>query len=92
MANAITRINVSSISDLIKKSHVELKGRKPEDVFERLKPMLDKGESALRNGQEEVAYIYFKRWQTSVEFIKNNEKKERKFYSLLTSEEEVIIS
>ena len=88
MANR-TQVRFSSMADIIKKSHVDLKGKQPKDLYERLHQMRSNGESALKDHKYEIAYIYFKRWQNTVDFIKNTEKNGKKHFSLLTSETEV---
>ncbi|XP_033210008.1 ubiquitin carboxyl-terminal hydrolase 8-like isoform X3 [Belonocnema kinseyi] len=85
----VNQIRVSSMAELIKKSHVDLRGKKPKDVFDRLVLLRSNGDAALKEHQDEKAYIYFKRWQSSVDFIKNSEKNGKQFLSLLIAENQI---
>lgn len=84
--------NIHSIQELNKTSYVNLTGKNPKNVFDRLSSLRNQGKEALKNKQEEKAYIFFRRWQSCVDYIKNQEKIGKKTYSLLVSEKDVIIS
>ncbi|XP_051157632.1 ubiquitin carboxyl-terminal hydrolase 8 [Leptopilina boulardi] len=88
MANSRNENRIKSIQELNKTAQVNLVGRDPKNVFERLNSIRDQGKSALKQHKEEEAYIFFRRWQNCVEYIKNREKQKTKTFSFLVCEKD----
>lgn len=58
------------MDDLLKKAKIDFTNKRPKDVAERLKRMHDTAELSRKNGDVKHAFILFKRWMSSVEWIR----------------------
>lgn len=66
----LRKINCESINDLAEKAKVNYNGKEPHNIYSRLPAMRQKSEAARKQGDDETAYIFLKRWLNSVEWIK----------------------
>lgn len=72
MSDAVNlhKINYESINDLAEKAKINYNGKEPHNIYSRLPAMRQKSETARKQGDDETAYIFLKRWLNSVEWIK----------------------
>lgn len=66
----LRKINCESINDLAEKAKINYNGKEPHNIYSRLPAMRQKSEAARKQGDDETAYIFLKRWLNSVEWIK----------------------
>ncbi|KAM0731384.1 Ubiquitin carboxyl-terminal hydrolase 8 [Formica fusca] len=62
---------INCINDLVRKAKINFSGMKPHSIYSRLPAMRQRSEAARKEGDDETAYIFLKRWLDSVEWIKN---------------------
>ncbi|XP_072764207.1 uncharacterized protein [Anoplolepis gracilipes] len=61
---------INSINDLIQIAQITFLGKKIHNVYSRLPAMRQKSEVARKQGDDETAFIFLKRWLNAVEWIK----------------------
>ncbi|RLU22130.1 hypothetical protein DMN91_006510 [Ooceraea biroi] len=66
-------LGYTCLNDLVKQARVNYAGKEPRSVYQRLPTMRQKFEVAKRNGDDETAYIFSKRWLDTVEWLKKTQ-------------------
>ncbi|KYN02885.1 PREDICTED: ubiquitin carboxyl-terminal hydrolase 8-like [Cyphomyrmex costatus] len=77
MSNA-TNLMYTSINDLVQKAKINYTGKEPRNVYQRLPAMRQNSDLAKKQGDDEKAYIFLKRWLDSVEWLKRTHNKDGK--------------
>ncbi|XP_012281573.1 ubiquitin carboxyl-terminal hydrolase 8 [Orussus abietinus] len=72
-----------SMSDLIKLTKVNIYNKTPSGVCKKLPSVKDRGEKAKKAGERKKAYVLFKRWLNTVEWLKKTReyKENEKLYT-----------
>ncbi|XP_015429538.1 PREDICTED: ubiquitin carboxyl-terminal hydrolase 8 [Dufourea novaeangliae] len=83
MSEKTSPLHYTSINDLLQKTNINYKNKKPAHIYNRLPQMYNMAEDSRKNGNEEVQYIMLKRWLNSIEWLKTtHEYKDDKTHSL----------
>ncbi|KAL6429093.1 hypothetical protein ACFW04_008107 [Cataglyphis niger] len=61
---------INCVNDLVQIAKINFTGKEPHNIYARLPAMRQKSEAARKEGDDETAYIFLKRWLNSVEWIK----------------------
>lgn len=76
-------LRYTSYKELLQKTRVDYKGKKPSDICKRLPNMYNEAQNAKLQGDEEKQYIMLRRWLDSIEWLKNTQEyKNDKTFSL----------
>ncbi|KAF3423965.1 hypothetical protein E2986_05418 [Frieseomelitta varia] len=76
-------LRYTSYKELLQKSRVDYKGKRPSDICKRLPNMYNEAQNAKLQGDEEKQYIMLRRWLDSIEWLKNTQEyKNDKTFSL----------
>lgn len=67
------KLQFNSMNDLIQKAKIDLVGKPPHKVYDRLPLMQKKSNEARQSGDDETAYIMLKRWLDTAEWLKRSQ-------------------
>jgi len=77
MSNA-TNLTYTCVNDLLQKAKINFVGKEPRSVYQRLPAMRQISDQAKKDGDDETAYIFLKRWLDSVEWLRRTHNKDGK--------------
>ncbi|XP_011065993.1 PREDICTED: ubiquitin carboxyl-terminal hydrolase 8-like isoform X3 [Acromyrmex echinatior] len=78
MAVNMSNLKYTCINDLVQKAKINYVGKEPRFVYQRLHAMRESSDLAKKEGDDERAYIFLKRWLDSVEWLKRIHNKDGK--------------
>lgn len=70
MSDVTNLRKINCVNDLVQIAKINFTGKEPHNIYARLPAMRQKSEAARKEGDDETAYIFLKRWLNSVEWIK----------------------
>ncbi|XP_018050969.1 PREDICTED: ubiquitin carboxyl-terminal hydrolase 8-like [Atta colombica] len=74
----MSNLKYTCINDLVQKAKINYTGKEPRFVYQRLPAMRESSDLAKKEGDDEIAYIFLKRWLDSVEWLRRTHSKDGK--------------